>query len=86
LVGRLEAVHPATGPFGQGYQAVITDAQGTRWRLWLTGYLKASLTAYHAVPGDSVGIQYDGKGTSTAGKTFNRYQVVVRKEGGLPHA
>jgi hypothetical protein len=81
LMGRLEAIVPATGPFGQGHQIVIADDQGNLWRLWLTGYIKASLEGYHAAPGDSVGIQYEGKGVSKAGKTFNRYQVVVHKGG-----
>lgn len=77
LIGILEGVVPATGPFGDGNQIPVRDADDVIWRLWLTGYLRSQLAAYKAERGAEVGILFEGKGVSSSGRSFNRYQVVV---------
>ncbi len=79
LIGILEGAVPSVGPFGHGAQLIIRDTNGVQWRLWLTGFIRAQLAAYKASIGDEVGILFQGKGVGASGKSFNRYQIVVRK-------
>jgi hypothetical protein len=80
LAGTLVGLRPAVGPYGVGHHLVVKAEDGTT-TLWLTGYLKAQLEAFHAEPGDLVAIRYDGRGTSARGTQYNRYEVLVEKAG-----
>jgi hypothetical protein len=79
LAGVLIGWTKAHGAYGEGYQILIQDENGTVTAAWLTSWLKDNLRAQGADRGDLVAITFLGKKLSPAGRPYNAYSLVVDK-------
>jgi hypothetical protein len=79
LAGVLVGWTKAVGPYGENYQILIQDENGTVTAAWLTAWLKDNLRAQGADRGDLVAITFLGKKLSPAGRPYNAYSLVGDK-------
>lgn len=80
LAGVITGSQKASGAYGQGTQALIQDADGKVWAVWLTTWLSENFKAQGAEIGDLCVITFLGKKTGGFGKTYNAYSLVVEKD------
>jgi len=79
LAGVMIGWTKAVGVYGENYQILIQDENGTVTATWLTAWLKDNLRAQGADRGDSVAITFLGKKLSPAGRPYNSYSLAVDK-------
>lgn len=61
LLGRLVRTGTRTTKYGVTPVAVVEDDDGASWCVWLSTVLKKAFDEQRPLPGDRVGIQYNGK-------------------------
>ncbi|NOU42913.1 MAG: hypothetical protein HOO87_04995 [Methyloglobulus sp.] len=81
LAGVIMGSQKASGAYGQGTQAIVKDADGKTWAVWLTTWLSENFKAQGAEIGDLCCITFLGKKVGGFGKTYNAYSLVVEKYG-----
>ena len=79
LVGQLIGHQRASGIYGENHQILVRDESGNIIAAWLTAWLRDNLRIQNAEQGDFVAITFLGKRTSSAGRIFNSYSLVVDK-------